>query len=149
MGSQNITDQILAGILQSTISESQGQAFHELFAPLQLLTKALEFNAAQDTDTNDTLDLYIGLTFAAPGIAWKLRSPTFLLFTYILPILPFVLMFDGFVSVLRTRTPNEVEAILRRCRADTSEWEMHSGRETYLWPCGYVNWIVCRPRVKV
>ena len=67
-----------------------------------------------------------------------------LVFTYLLPILPFVLVFDGYISSLRTRTPDEVEVLLRTCGANgTDGWVMKSGDALHLWPFGYVNWIVC------
>jgi hypothetical protein len=80
----------------------------------------------------------------APYYAWKWRSPMTLFYTYILPILPFVLVFDGYISALRTRTPEEVEVMLRSCGAkDADKWEVQSGRPLHLWPIGYLNWIVC------
>lgn len=66
-----------------------------------------------------------------------------LFFTYIIPIIPFVLVFDGFVSSVRTRTPDEVEALLRSCGADASNWEFRSGSSRHLWPTGYLNWVIC------
>jgi hypothetical protein len=70
-------------------------------------------------------------------------------FTYVIPIIPFVLVFDGWVSSLRTRTPKEVEALLRTCGADKddiSRWEVRSGRDMHLWPTGYLTWIVCEKK---
>jgi len=86
--------------------------------------------------------------FTAPYYAWIWRSPATLIFTYLIPILPFVLVFDGWVSSLRTRTPEEVEVLLRSCGAEggdaeLSRWEIKSGRDRHLWPTGYLNWIVC------
>lgn len=71
-----------------------------------------------------------------------------LIFTYLIPILPFVLVFDGWMSSLRTRTPEEVEALLRSCGAEGGEeelrrWEVRSGREMFFWPTGNLNWIIC------
>lgn len=85
----------------------------------------------------------------APAIAWRWRMPSVLFWTYLIPIVPFVVVFDGFVSSLRTRTPDEVEALLRSCGAPDDEiakWEMRSGRERHLWPTGYLDWIVCVKR---
>ncbi|ETS77888.1 hypothetical protein PFICI_09950 [Pestalotiopsis fici W106-1] len=81
------------------------------------------------------------IMLCAPFFYWW--SPIRLFFVYAMPIVPFVLVFDGIVSSLRTRTPEEVEILLRTCGADTSEWEIKSGRERFLWPTGYLNWIVC------
>jgi hypothetical protein len=103
----------------------------------------------QDRSAESILATFIlgcGILLAAPYYAWKWRSPATLFFTYLIPILPFVLVFDGIVSSLRTRTPEEVEALLRTCGADVSDWEMRSGRTRHLWPCAYLNWIVCTKR---
>ncbi len=86
----------------------------------------------------------LGILLAAPYYAWKWRSPLTLLFTYIIPILPFTLVFDGWISSLRTRTPEEVEVLLRTCGAEgADQWELRNGEPLHMWPCGYVSWIVC------
>ncbi|KAK3945679.1 hypothetical protein QBC46DRAFT_302907 [Diplogelasinospora grovesii] len=89
----------------------------------------------------------LGIMLVAPYYAWVWRSPMTLFFTYIVPILPFVLVFDGWMSALRTRTPDEVEVLLRTCGAGTPEeiskhWEVRSGKSMFLWPFGYLNWII-------
>ena len=79
-------------------------------------------------------------------LAWPmyyLGSPSVLFFVYAVPVVPFVLVFDGLVSSVRTRTPDEVEALLRTCGADARGWELRSGRRRFLWPCGYMSWIIC------
>ncbi|KAH8666789.1 hypothetical protein BX600DRAFT_511688 [Xylariales sp. PMI_506] len=80
----------------------------------------------------------------APFLYWW--SPARLFFVYVFPVVPFVLVFDGLVSSLRTRTPEEVEVLLRTCGADTTDWVIESGRERFLWPVGYLNWIICTKR---
>lgn len=87
----------------------------------------------------------------APYYALVWGSPLALVFTYVLPILPFVLVFDGWMSCLRTRTPEEVEALLRTCgaeggQAEIAKWEVKSGSEPFMWPVGSVNWIICVKR---
>ena len=42
-----------------------------------------------------------------------------------------------------TLSPHEVEVLLRTCGLDTEDWVLQSGRERFLWPTGYLNWIVC------
>jgi hypothetical protein len=95
--------------------------------------------------------LYPGTLIMAPYYAWLWGEPLALLFTYVIPILPFVLMFDGWMSCLRTRTPDEVEALLRTCGAargdkEIAKWEVKSGSETFMWPVGKVNWMICVKR---
>ncbi|KAI0421563.1 hypothetical protein F5X98DRAFT_328662 [Xylaria grammica] len=78
----------------------------------------------------------------APLLYWW--SPQILFFVYIVPIVPFVLVFDGLISSIRTRTADEVEVLLRTCGADdTVDWIVHSGSETFLWPCGHLTWVIC------
>ncbi|KAK4133646.1 hypothetical protein BT67DRAFT_442566 [Trichocladium antarcticum] len=83
----------------------------------------------------------------APYFALLWGEPLALLFTYVLPILPVVLVFDGWMSCLRTRTTDEVVALLKACGAEggqeeIAKWEITSGSETFMWPVGRVNWIM-------
>ncbi|RKK16558.1 hypothetical protein BFJ66_g5546 [Fusarium oxysporum f. sp. cepae] len=125
-------DDLAKDILRDTVETSEGLAIFELQDRSFASVLAVTF-------------LGIGAFFSAPFFAFKWRSPATLIFSCLIPILPFVLMFDGYISALRTRTPEEVEALLRSCGADTSKWEVRSGSEMHLWPCGYVNWVICRP----
>lgn len=89
----------------------------------------------------------LGTLAMAPYYAWLWGSPLALVFTYLIPILPFVLVFDGWMSSLRTRTPEEVKALLKDCRPEggeeeISKWEVTSGRETFMWPVGRVHWVI-------
>ncbi|KAI0875818.1 hypothetical protein GGS24DRAFT_454032 [Hypoxylon argillaceum] len=78
----------------------------------------------------------------APLLYWW--SPQILFFVYVLPVVPFVLVFDGIISSLRTRTADEVEVLLRTCGAgDTTDWVVRSGSEIFLWPCGHLTWVIC------
>ncbi|KAL2175015.1 uncharacterized protein P884DRAFT_279663 [Thermothelomyces heterothallicus CBS 202.75] len=93
----------------------------------------------------------IGTLIMAPYYAVLWGAPLALLFTYVLPVLPAVLVFDGWMSCLRTRTSDEVEALLRTCGAEGGEaeiakWEVKSGSEMFMWPVGRVNWIICVKR---
>ncbi|CAI4215457.1 unnamed protein product [Parascedosporium putredinis] len=84
-----------------------------------------------------TLLLFPATLLLAPLYALRQRSLSALLFTYLIPIIPFVLVFDGWMSGLRTRTPDEVEAMLRRHGGpEAANWTVKSGREMHLWPCG-------------
>lgn len=55
--SQDEADQLLAGLLQPTINELGSQRFFQIYAPLQLLIKALDFNKSQPQ--GQLLELYI------------------------------------------------------------------------------------------
>ncbi|KAJ3501134.1 hypothetical protein NM208_g16996 [Fusarium decemcellulare] len=52
-------DQLLAGILEPSIVELESRSFFQLFAPLRLLLKALEFNQAQPPEQPEPVELYI------------------------------------------------------------------------------------------
>ncbi|KAH6842770.1 hypothetical protein B0I37DRAFT_203350 [Chaetomium sp. MPI-CAGE-AT-0009] len=95
--------------------------------------------------------LGIGIMVMAPYYALLWGEPLSLLLTYVLPILPAVLVFDGWMSCLRTRTPDEIEALLRTCGAEGGEeeiakWEVMSGSEKFMWPVGSVDWVICVKR---
>ncbi|KAK5995201.1 hypothetical protein PT974_03599 [Cladobotryum mycophilum] len=125
-------DPLASQILKDTVETSDGFAIFELQdRTLEIVLSMLMFGTA--------------IMLAAPFYAWKWRSPATLFFTWVIPILPFVIVFDGFMSAMRTRTPEEVESLLRGCGADTSLWEVRSGRQMFVYPWGYMNWIVCKP----
>ena len=52
-----------------------------------------------------------------------------LLWTYVLPIIPMVLLFDGVVSCLRTYRPQELREMIAKLTATDYQWELgeHSG----------------------
>lgn len=92
---------------------------------------------------------------------WHSDNWTQLFFTYIIPVLPFVLMWDGLASCWRTRefeevmvlitdptnTPPQIRilkkpdgSVVKRC--DRAGWSFEAGRSLHTWPFGYMNWIV-------
>ncbi|CZR52240.1 uncharacterized protein PAC_02117 [Phialocephala subalpina] len=81
--------------------------------------------------------MMLGIT---PFYFW--RSPGHLFFTYIIPIIPFVLVFDGFISSLRTRTSEEVQALMKECGASCDGWTVKSGQEQHTFPTGYMTWVI-------
>ena len=70
------------------------------------------------------------------------RSPAQLFFTYIIPLIPFCLVFDGYISSFRTRTPEEVQQLINRSEK-LKGWKFLSGREMHTFPVGHLNWIIC------
>jgi hypothetical protein len=70
------------------------------------------------------------------------RSPGHLFFTYIIPVLPFVLVVDGIVSSLRTRSAEEIQALMKQCGAANDGWTVKSGREMHTFPTGYMTWVI-------
>jgi hypothetical protein len=48
-----------------------------------------------------------------------------IIFTYLIPILPLVVMFDGLVSVLRSYSPKELKTLIAEADPnDTFDWEI-------------------------
>lgn len=75
-----------------------------------------------------------------------LHSPGHLFFTYLVPIIPFIWVYDGYISCLRTRTPEEIQ-ILLRSRVPSEElarWKFQSGQACHTQPgMGWLYWIIC------
>ncbi|KND90519.1 hypothetical protein TOPH_04724, partial [Tolypocladium ophioglossoides CBS 100239] len=123
-------DPLARKVLKDTVETSHGFAIFEL--PDRSLPSCLT-----------VLMLGIGSVFSAPLLAWRWKSPAMLFFSL---LLAFVMVFDGIVSSLRVRTPEEIDALLRSCGADTTGWEVQSGNQMHLRPWGCLNWVICRPR---
>jgi hypothetical protein len=65
-----------------------------------------------------------------------------LLWTYVVPIIPLVLLFDGVVSCLRTYRPQELREIIKKLSGIEYQWEVgeHSkaaGRPSIIYLIGY------------
>jgi len=78
--------------------------------------------------------------FISPFYFW--RSPGHLFFTYIIPLIPLILVLDGWVSSLRTRTSEEVQALMKECGASADGWTIKSGAEQHTWPTGYMTYVI-------
>ena len=78
----------------------------------------------------------------APIYFWQ--RPLHLFFTYLVPLVPFVWVFDGYISCLRTRTVEEVEELMRRAVGDDElkEWRVRSGEEVHTIAIGKLYWII-------
>lgn len=81
----------------------------------------------------------------SPAFFW--REPLQLFFTYLVPLIPFCLVYDGYISSLRTRTPAEVERLMVRANGGKrlEGWRLESGAECHTWPMGWMGWVVCVP----
>lgn len=81
------------------------------------------------------------LMFAiSPFYFWN--SPGHLFFTYVIPLVPLVLVWDGYVSSMRTRTPGEIKALMKECGASSNDWTVKSGAEQHTWPTGYMSYVI-------
>ncbi|CCU74389.1 unnamed protein product [Blumeria hordei] len=131
LGFHHFDDGLASQILRNTLENSDGFGIFEL----------------QDrTFSSMVMMMGLGLLLflITPFYFW--RSPSHLLFTYIIPIIPFVVVFDGYISALRTRTPEEVETLLRGCGVSLDEWKLLSGTEQHTWPIGNMSWVIALKR---
>ncbi len=73
------------------------------------------------------------------------HSATHLFFTYLVPLIPFVWVYDGYISCLRTRTPEEILSMLRKQvpSDELAKWEFRCGETVHTWPVGWLHWIIC------
>lgn len=81
--------------------------------------------------------------FGALSTTWieYRTSPFHLLFTYLIPLFPFYYIFDGVVSCIRGRTPEETSSLLHRQKGlDLKDWDLMSGEEMVLPPLGTLFW---------
>jgi len=120
-------DNLAKDILRNTIETADGFGIFELqerTIPALITMIAMGF-------------LFLAIT---PFYFW--RSPGHLFFTYIIPIVPFILVSDGIVSALRTRTAEEVQALMKDCGASTDGWTVKCGSEIHTWPTGRMNYVI-------
>lgn len=81
------------------------------------------------------------LLLITPFYFW--RDPVHLIFTYLIPIVPFVVVFDGFISSLRTRTGEEIKSMIDNVNMHASQdWEIRWGSEWHTWPIGEMTWVI-------
>lgn len=132
-------------MLQSTLDTSDGFAIVEL----------------QDRHLSSLILMLLDyfLVYVAT-LFWFWRDPIQLLLTYIVPIMPFIMAFDGVVSSLRTRTFEEILQIMPldengyeycieqdeegryEVVAYNGDWVFKAGEEMHTWPLGYMNWVI-------
>jgi hypothetical protein len=61
--------------------------------------------------------------------------------TYVLPVVPVVVVLDGYVSCARTRTGEVVRRLMPE-GWEAEGWRLKSGEELHTWPCGKMSWVV-------
>jgi hypothetical protein len=98
-----------AAILQSTVDSRQGIAIFEAARrrPLSILLTVL---------------MPLGAFFTVPFIRpFRLSR---LIWTYLIPVIPFVLWFDGILSCLRAYSPAELSQLISCLRGNDYKWEI-------------------------
>ncbi|KAF7590659.1 hypothetical protein BBP40_002550 [Aspergillus hancockii] len=110
--------------------------FHHFDDPLasMILRKAVEsadsFIIFEFAQRNFTSMLNIPVMILFPfwhTLCRHRKSPLHLFFTYVIPVLSFVVAFDGWVSTMRCRTPQEIGDLLDQDDVELSDWEFKSG----------------------
>ena len=73
---------------------------------------------------------------------WFWDDPIHLFFTYVVPVLPTVLVFDGLVSCLRTRTEGEIWGLMGRGEFEGlgSGWVMGGGERVHTFGVGKLGY---------
>lgn len=125
-------DPLASAILHNTLTTSSGFAIFEL----------------QDRYFTSFLAvclLGVGVMVFSPLFAWRWRSFGLVFWSWVIPVLPFVLVWDGWMSSIRTRTPEEIKKMMGTCGVDKDEvakWRLRSGRVTHLPPFAELNWVI-------
>ncbi|KOC13628.1 hypothetical protein AFLA70_114g002930 [Aspergillus flavus AF70] len=70
------------------------------------------------------------------------HSPLHLFFTYVIPLLSLLISFDGLVSTMRCRTPEEIRALLDGPDLDLSDWEFRSGHRMLFEPFVHIYYYI-------
>ncbi|KAF2666766.1 hypothetical protein BT63DRAFT_457722 [Microthyrium microscopicum] len=138
-------DRLARKVVASTLATADGFAIIEL----------------QDRRLSSILLMFLHFFLVlVTGVLWFWRSPVQLLFTYVIPVMPFILAFDGAVSSLRTREFGEVLGLLDSSSSvemragqklgqasavvelkDGAEWRFEADRKQHSSPFGYASWI--------
>ncbi|RKF57159.1 hypothetical protein OnM2_076051 [Erysiphe neolycopersici] len=125
-------DQLATDILRNSFNTADGFGIFELqdrtFSSLLMI-----------------IMLAIVLLLATPFYFW--RSPGHSLFTYVIPILPIVILVDGWISCLRTRTSKEVLDLIEKCSAPLNDWTIISEQEQLSLGIGHMSWIVAEKKI--
>lgn len=119
-------DGLARRILRNTLETSEGFGIFEL----QGRTAASLFTVSM---------MWPLLLLITPFYYW--RSPGHLFFTYLVPVIPFVLVFDGYVSSLRTRNPRELLELMEGVE-EVEGWKFRGGSELHTWPTGEMTWFI-------
>ena len=127
-------------ILRNTIETAHGFGFVTPLPSFLLLIVHSIFELQERTISSFITVFCMGILMflITPFYFW--RSPGHVFFTYIIPVIPFVLVFDGIVSSLRTRSADEVRDLMKACGASCDGWSIKSGHERHTWPTGYITW---------
>ena len=124
-------DGLATDILRNTLQNSEGFAIFEL----------------QGRDVGNLFTVLAMLpVLLASSWWWYWGDWWHLFFTYVVPVVPFVVVYDGLVSCLRTRRENEVFALLRKAGAGIEGglegWRFEVSEQVHTWPVGMISYFI-------
>ena len=128
-------DEMAVRILQNTLATSSGFAIFEL----------------QGRDLGNLFTvLMLGPLLWLGSWYWFWGSWSHLFWTYCVPIVPFVVVYDGMISCLRTRSKQETISLINQvAEADKrgrgrliDDWRFDAGGEMHTWPGGKMQYFV-------
>ncbi|MCJ1457096.1 hypothetical protein MMC28_007462 [Mycoblastus sanguinarius] len=125
-------------------------AFHHFDTPLaaKIMRNTLETHdgfAIFELQGRDVGNLFtvlmLGPLLWAGSWYWFWGQWGHLFWTYVLPVVPAVVVFDGLVSCLRTRRAGEVMELVEKVGGGRG-WRFESGRSMHTWPGGTMSWFI-------
>lgn len=120
-------DPLATQILKNTLETSDGFAIFEL----------------QGRDMGNLFTvLMIGPLLWLGSWYWFWGQWEHLVWTYVIPVVPFVTVFDGLVSCLRTRRDGEVMDLVRRTGKSVDGWRFETGGARHTWPAGRMQYFI-------
>lgn len=138
-------DDLATKVLQNTIETSDGFWYVLVIMMGNFADEYSIFELQSRTWTSLIMVslLWPMLMLTAPF--FYIQDPVYLFFTYLLPWVPFIVVFDGYISMLRTRTAEEIQTLLKsRVSADElTRWKFLSGETQHTWLIGWLNWVIC------
>ena len=118
-------------ILRNTLSTSDGFAILEL--------------QGRDVGSLFTI-LMMGPALMLGSWYWFWGQWDHLFWTYIIPVVPFVIVYDGIISCLRVRRDGEIMSLLREAAKaegrSLDEWSFETGRAMHTWPTGTMQYFI-------
>ena len=72
---------------------------------------------------------------------WFWGDWTHLFWTYVIPVVPFVVVFDGLISCVRMRSGEEVMTLMEGLRGKKG-WRFETGSAMHTWPSGRMTYFV-------
>lgn len=75
---------------------------------------------------------------------WFWGDWTHLFWTYVIPVVPIVVMLDGWVSAVRTRSGEEILALMKKggMGEEMQGWRFEDGHRLHTWPTGVMRYFV-------